>query len=249
MSKQSTTLVPDREATNDGSLLEPRCALAPHPLEAKGLTFRRGRQTVLRGINLVAAPGEIVAVIGGNGVGKSTLVQCLAAALRATSGAVFWFGDAAGGTPATRRLVGFLGHESGLYPALTPWENLLFAANMCGLDSAADRAAEWLCAAGLKGQSLQSGCLSRGMRQRLAIVRAVIHEPPIVILDEPFANLDPPGRCWLAEFLRGLRDQGRAILVTSHDAEQSRLPTDHVICLVAGRLRSVGQPESGRWRA
>ena len=163
--------------------------------------------------------------------------------LRPTAGEVTWRGEAAGSCPAARRLVGFLGHESGLYRALTAWENLLFAGRMCGIDHVGDRAAELLSSFGLHRQAQQTvGRLSRGMRQRLAIARAVIHDPPILLLDEPFTSLDASGRCWLVEFLCGLRQRSRAILLATHEAAESRCFADRLLGLHADGLQGV-------WRA
>jgi heme exporter protein A len=195
---------------------------------------------VLRNIELSIAPGEIVGLFGANGSGKTTLLHCLAGASRPTAGEVFWFGEAAAHSPAARRLVGMLGHESGLYLAMTPWENLCFAGQMYGVDQVDDRAAELLSAIGLKAHAQQpAGGLSRGMRQRLAIARAVIHDPPILLLDEPFTSLDTKSCGWLGDFLRQLREKNRAIVISSHDAEQSRPLTDRCVGLQGGRLHAV----------
>ena len=143
-------------------------------------------------------------------------------------------------SPAARRLIGCLGHESGLYLALTAWENLLFAAQMYGVANASERAAELLAATGLKQRARQRvGHLSRGLRQRLAIARAIIHNPPILLLDEPFTSLDGDSRDWLAGFLRVLRGKRHALLIASHDAETSGGLADRVLSLQAGRLPAL----------
>ena len=214
-----------------------------YALQARGLSFVRSSRVVFQGVDLAIAPGEIVGLLGSNGVGKTTLLRCLAGASRPTAGEVTWRGEAAGSCPAARRLVGFLGHESGLYRALTAWENLLFAGRMCGIDHVGDRAAELLSSFGLHRQAQQTvGRLSRGMRQRLAIARAVIHDPPILLLDEPFTSLDASGRCWLVEFLCGLRQRSRAILLATHEAAESRCFADRLLGLHADGLQGV-------WRA
>lgn len=214
----------------------PRCGPA---LEARALTFVRDRRPLLRELQLSVAPGEFVAVLGDNGAGKTTLLHCLAGLLRPAAGEILWCGRRAG-TPAARWLVGLLSHETGLYPALTAWENLLFAARMSGVRRPAGRAAQLLSAAGLVKQAgQQAGRLSRGLRQRLALARAVIHDPPIVLLDEPFTSLDQGGRAWLEEFLRALTANRRAIVTTSHDAAQSRRLADRVLRLESGRLHTA----------
>lgn len=215
----------------DANHVSERVALA-----ARGLSYLRGRRSVLHDINLGVAAGEIVALAGSNGSGKTTLLECLAGALRPAAGQVLWFGESAR-SPATRRLVGYLRHESGLYLTLTVLENLLFAGHMCGLDRVADRAAELLSVTGLGRHTRQLAArLSRGMRQRLAIARAVIHDPPILLLDEPFTSLDAVGRDWLVQFLRDLRNRQRSILLVAHFDEMNRGMADRLFCLSQCRL-------------
>lgn len=210
---------------------------ATFALEARGLTIVRGRKAVLRDVHMAVSPGEMVALRGINGAGKSTLLHCLAGALAPTTGEVRWFGEPSTGTAATRRLIGFLGHESGLYLALTTRENLIFAARMYGLDNPADRAERLLAATGLQRWQDQSArCLSRGLRQRLALARAVIHEPAILLLDEPFTSLDSEGCRWLSEFLEQLRGNGCAMVIATHEIDASKF--DRIVVLEGGRLCS-----------
>jgi heme exporter protein A len=211
-------------------------------VEARALTLVRGRQVILRDVNLAIASGEILVLVGCNGSGKTTLLQCLAGALRPSAGAVVWFGEPAAKSASARRLVGFLGHESGLYPALTVWENLVFAGRMYGLEQVYDRAAALLSAAGLQQfRRHRVGSLSRGMRQRLAIARAIIHDPPLLLLDEPFTSLDSDSRGWLADFLSQLRNRSRAILIASHEDEQSRDLADRLIQMQRGCVYTIGR--------
>ncbi|HTK73861.1 MAG TPA: heme ABC exporter ATP-binding protein CcmA [Gemmataceae bacterium] len=218
---------------------------ASFALEARGLGYVRGRQPVFRGVDLAVREGEIVLLAGANGAGKTTLLQCLAGALVPTAGQVSWFGSSAR-SPAARRLIGYLGHECGLYLTLTARENLLFAGRMCGLSRVTARADELLSVIGLccfAGQ--QAGRLSRGMRQRLAIARAVVHDPPIVLLDEPFTSLDDGGRDWLIQFLRSLRARQRSILLVAHGDELSRNLADRLVCLQAGRIGNIEMRTKG----
>ena len=137
---------------------------------------------------------------GANGAGKTTLLGCLASVLRPDGGAVHWFGRPAGRDAALRRWIGMVAHESGLYSHLTARENLMFAARMSGADNPRRRTDQWL---ELTGLALHADALptrlSRGMRQRLAIARALIHDPPLLLLDEPFSSLDAAGSQWLAD--------------------------------------------------
>jgi ABC-type multidrug transport system ATPase subunit len=146
------------------------------------------------------------------------LLQCLAGALRPAGGEILWQGEKRRKSPAARKLVGFVGHESGLYLALTAWENLLFAGRMCGIVAPEKRAADLMSVVGLEEYRAHlTAQLSRGIRQRLAIARALTHDPGIVLLDEPFTSLDIGGRNWLTAFLCDLRKNNRAILLATHE--------------------------------
>ena len=239
MSDGTTASGPTHRAPGGTSPIHSSRISKPCALASRGLTYVRNRRPVLRGIDLAIAEGEIVGVTGANGEGKTTLLQCLAGALTPSAGHVEWFGESARSL-VTHRLIGLLGHESGLYLTLTARENLLFAGRMCGLDQVADRADELLSATGLKHHAQQHAArLSRGLRQRLAIARAIIHDPPILLLDEPFTSLDASGCDWLAQFLSDLRDRRRSILVVTHVDQISRGLPDRLLCLRAGRVESV----------
>jgi len=195
-----------------------------------------GRPVVVR-TELAIGPGEIVALTGANGAGKTTLLRCLAGRLRPTAGEVLWFGHAP--CPARHSLIGFAAHEGHLFPELTARENLLFAAHMHALPQPQQCVAELLTKTGLARNAGQAaGRLSQGQRQRLSLVRALVHDPPIVFLDEPFAALDADGCEWLAHWLRELRTRHRAIVFSTHDQEQCRSLADRQLELDDGRLQS-----------
>jgi heme ABC exporter ATP-binding subunit CcmA len=209
-------------------------------LEARNLSVMRGHRVVIRGVNLTLAAGQIVALIGCNGAGKTTLLQCLAGALRPAAGELLWQGQVYRKSPATRKQVGFAAHQSSLYLALTARENLLFAGRMWGIDTPKHRAAELLAVVGLEDHATEAaGQLSRGMRQRLAIARAVIHDPALVLLDEPYTNLDVAGRQWLTTFLCELRKSKRALLFTTNEPLSGSEFVDRVVSLGADGLREM----------
>jgi len=211
-----------------------------YALEARNLSVARNDRVVFQDVNLTLAPGEIVALVGYNGIGKTTLLNCLAGALRPAGGEIFWLGEQYRKCPAVRKLVGFVGHESGLYLALTIWENLLFAARMWGIEASEDRAADMLSMIELEDRAAQTTAqLSRGMRQRVAIARAVIHDPAIILLDEPFTSLDVDGREWLTALLCELRKRNRALILATHEPVYNGGFADRLVSLQADGLRVI----------
>jgi ABC-type multidrug transport system ATPase subunit len=204
-------------------------------------------RTVLDGVDLEIAGGDCVALTGVNGAGKTTLLGCLASVLRPDGGEVRWFGHPAGRDVALRRWVGMVAHESGLYSHLTLRENLVFAARMTGIGSPGQRADQWLELSRLAPHAhLLPTRLSRGMRQRLAIARALIHDPPLLLLDEPFASLDAAGTQWLLALLADLHDRGRTICFVTHEQEKVRHLARRVLELREGKVYDMTAAQGER---
>ena len=200
-----------------------------------------GGRIVFGKVDLDIAAGEIVALTGVNGAGKTTLLRCLASALRPTAGEVRWFGRPAIGDPAARRLTALVAHESCLYPHLSLRENLIFAGRMCDVKQPGTRAEELLRSVGLHAYADRLPArVSKGMRQRLAVARALMHEPPILLLDEPFSGLDAAGTEWLASTLGQLRDLGHTICFSTHDPQMTLRLADRVLRLQSGRVEEIG---------
>ena len=197
-----------------------------------------GRRRALNRVSLSAAAGTITALLGHNGAGKSTLLSVAATLLRPTSGTVL-FGDttAESGGAALRARIGLLGHDLYLYQELSAAENLRFFAQVYALDDVERRIDEALERAGLSDRrdDIVAG-FSRGMRQRLALERALIHGPRLLLLDEPFTGLDEAAREALRTRLRGAREAGAIILLTTHDMTAIAGLTDVAVSLVDGRL-------------
>jgi heme exporter protein A len=197
-----------------------------------------GRRRALHKVSFTARQGTITALLGHNGAGKSTLLAIAATLLRATSGRVeYGDADAASGGAALRARIGLLGHDLYLYPELTAAENLAFFANVYALDRVEARVSAALERAGLaerRGDIIAG--FSRGMRQRLALERALIHEPRLLLLDEPFTGLDEAARTALRERLRAARDAGAIVILTTHDTAAIDGLPDAAISLVDGRL-------------
>lgn len=208
-----------------------------------------GRRRALNRVSLRCEAGEIVALLGPNGAGKSTLLSITATLIEPTSGTVR-YGDqsARDGGAALRARIGLLGHDLYLYPELSAAENLLFFARVYQLGDVEFRVESALERAGLlhRRDDLVSG-YSRGMRQRLALERALLHEPRLVLLDEPFTGLDDAATGALGARLAGLRQAGCIVLVTTHDLETIEPIVDRAVMLQNGRLVAI-EPGSGSLR-
>ena len=189
--------------------------------------------------------GELVGLLGPNGAGKSTLLGVLATLIEPSEGSVrYGDQDAREGGAALRAQVGFLSHDLQLYPELTARENLEFFAGLYGLNDPSTRAAAALARAGLehRADDVAEG-FSRGMRQRLALERSLLHEPRLVLLDEPFTGLDETSSRALAARLRGLRDDGRIVFLATHDLDVVDGLLDRAVMLSQGRMMAL--PASG----
>jgi heme exporter protein A len=220
--------------------------IEPPAIRASRLAKAFDGRTVLNGVDVEIARGQSVALIGANGAGKTTLLGCLASVLRPDGGAVHWFGRPAGRDASSRRWIGMVAHESGLYSHLTARENLTFAARMSGANDPRRRADQWLDLAGLaRHADALSTRLSRGMRQRLAIARALIHDPPLMLLDEPFSSLDAAGSQWLATLLTDLHNCGRTICFVTHEEEKVRRLARRVLELREGKVYDVTATYAG----
>jgi ABC-type multidrug transport system ATPase subunit len=205
---------------------------------------------VLSRLDLELPPGSLYALMGANGAGKTTLMQCLAGQLRPTAGDILWFGQSPVRNVRLRRFVGLAFHETGLYPELSARENLLFAARMQQLSAAAWRVDEGLSEAQLEHYSAwQTSRLSKGIRQRLSLIRSWLHEPRLLLLDEPFAALDEAGQAWLIRRLQTLRSIGTTIFFSCHDPSLAEQLADRVLRLEHGRLLDSKDSVLARRRA
>ncbi len=211
-------------------------------VELAGLTRHFGERTVLRDVSLTLRQGQTLAVLGRNGAGKSTLLRILATLLRPHAGSVKLFGE-----PLPRQgwkvrgRLGLLGHEPLLYRDLTGRENLVYHARLHRV--ATERVEQVLEAVGMHARADDPvRSLSRGMVQRLTVARAVLHQPELLLLDEPRSNLDPAAG-ELVEPLIG-RSSGVTRVLTSHDPQAALAEADLVLALSGGRAAYLG-PSSG----
>src|SRR5712692_11587370 len=201
---------------------------------ATELTQRFGSELALDSVDLAIDGGEHLAVLGENGAGKTTLLRILATAARPTSGRLEIFGlDAMIERRLLRARIGFVAHAPGLYPALSAAENLDF---FCTLQGAARaRVAEVLDLVGLTDiAGRPAGKLSRGAQQRLAIGRAVLHDPRLLVLDEPDASLDADGANLLVHVMRG-----RTAIIATHDHALANRLCQRTLTLRHGRVAGV----------
>lgn len=210
--------------------------MTPAAVHAQHLEKRFGRNRALRGIDLSIAEGSRVALLGPNGAGKSTLLRIVAGLSRPTSGELSISGLAAG-KPAARQKVGLIAHETFLYPHLTARENLLFAGRLNGVPALGARADALLEEADLQHVADRAaGSFSRGMAQRLAIARALVHDPAVLLLDEPFSGLDGRASAKLAQRLSGLQRADRTLMTVTHDLSRVEQVADSALILVDGRI-------------
>jgi heme ABC exporter ATP-binding subunit CcmA len=219
----------------------PDRANAPTPpgpaVAVRSLVKRYGALVALAGVDLDVHAGRVLAVLGPNGAGKTTLLRLLAGLARPTRGSVRV--EAAGGAEPrrSRGVVGYIGHATLLYPALTARENLVFAARLYGVAAPHARADALLAEQDLAAVADRpAGACSRGLAQRLAIARGLVHDPPVVLLDEPFTGLDPTSAERLAVRLRRLAGEGRAVLLVTHDLAQAAALGDRALLLARGRI-------------
>jgi ABC-type multidrug transport system ATPase subunit len=197
-----------------------------------------GRRRVLNKINFQCAAREIVALVGANGAGKSTLLGIAATLLTPSSGRVL-YGDSEAADAGLRARIGVLGHDLFIYPELSASENLAFFARAYGVGNVDRVVQSALERAALDERDDPAGRFSRGMRQRLALERALLHQPRLVLLDEPFTGLDDASTAALRARLIDLRAAGCIVLVATHDLETIDGVADRAILLRAGRLMSI----------
>ena len=208
------------------------------------LGWTGGRVHAVRPLTLQLAPGRVLGLLGPNGSGKSTTLKALAGLIAPTGGACRIFGHAAG-SDAARALVGYLPESPQFSPHQTGREFLGYCAGLSSLaaavtDRRVDEVLRW---SGLGDAGrLKSGTYSKGMTQRLGLAQAVLHEPRLVLLDEPASGLDPEGRLALNRLIRKLAARGTTVVFSSHLLAQAEEVCDRLAILGHGRLLAEGTP-------
>ena len=206
-------------------------------VEAVGLVRRFGLRRAVDGVDFTLGAGECLALFGPNGAGKTTLLRLLAGLLRPSEGAVRIGGRTARDDAEARGMVGLISHQSMLYGPLTALENTEFAARLYGMRDgrgAARRALERMRV--LEVADLPVRSLSRGMQQRVSIARAIVHEPTVVLLDEPYTGLDAAGSAALTEILHRLRSHGATLVLVTHNVEEGLALASYAAVMLSGRF-------------
>lgn len=210
---------------------------APAPaVAARGVEKWYGPLAAVRGIDFALSPGEFVTVFGPNGAGKTTLLRMLCGAVKPTRGTVAVGGHDVAESDAVRRRIGLLSHQTFLYPGLSAAENLDFYARLYGLPRRRETVEAALLSVGLQDRRADRvRTFSRGMQQRLALARTLLHGPAVVLLDEPYTGLDPHAAAMLRAVLEGLKDGRRTVVLVTHNLSQGLEQADRVVVQVAGR--------------
>jgi len=205
---------------------------------ANKLTKQFGPFMALRGIDLDIRPGEFVTIVGPNGAGKTTLLRILATLSRPTGGQVSIAGHALPrGADDARRQIGLLSHQPLLYGDLTAEENLQFFGRMYDVPDLRRRVLDRLAEVDLlERRADRVRTFSRGLQQRLAIARALLHDPSVVLLDEPFTGLDPRASDRLEELLRQIKNGQRTVVMTIHDLDRGWALCDRALVIARGKL-------------
>ena len=205
-------------------------------LEGVGKTYD-GRRA-LTDVSTAFAPGQVSAVLGPNGAGKSTLLGIVSTLVTPTAGRLRWDGAPLGRGSLARARIGYVGHEPGLYGDLDARENLILFARLHGVADPEGRAQAMLARVGLGDVAPETPAraFSRGMQQRLALARALLHEPALLLFDEPASALDPAGAAWLGGELRAERAAGRIVVLVTHDLDAAGPIADRVLILRRGRV-------------
>ncbi|WP_413308902.1 ABC transporter ATP-binding protein [Bacillus sp. 1P10SD] len=207
-------------------------------IDIKKLTKQADNKLILRGIDLSIKKGETVAILGPNGAGKSTLLKVLATLIKPTSGLVKINGlDLKKDHIEIKKVLGYLPHSSLLYDHYSPLENLVFFGNIYGVKNVEEKAIQLVKEVGLSfflNEPVKN--FSRGMIQRIAIARAIVHDPEVLLLDEPHTGLDQGAITILNNVILSMKDQGATTLMVTHDFKQAAEICDRIIIIKNGKI-------------
>jgi len=207
-------------------------------IDVKNLVKHYGNHAVLQGVNFQAADGECMALNGANGAGKTTFLRILAGGLSFNSGTAIINGyDLLDFPLQARRSCGFVGHQTLLYADLTAEENLWFYCGLYDVTNGREILQRLLAFVGLEGsKSSLVRTFSRGMQQRLAIARALLHDPSVLLMDEPMTSLDPEGLNLLQQIVMKLKQGGKTLVMATHDESTIKILADRIVTLEHGLI-------------
>lgn len=207
-------------------------------VQIRGLTKSFGRTPVLRGIDLDVPKGTVLSLLGPNGSGKTTMIRVLATLTKPDAGEVRIGGAGLGRQSARlRRLIGIVGHDPLLYDDLTARENLTFVCRMFGLDSVDERVDALSDLMGMAPVlDRKVGAMSHGMKKRFSIARALLHDPQVLLLDEPETGLDQEALSLLDSVILSRSDSARTVIMTTHNLERAVALGDRMAILANGRI-------------
>ena len=216
-----------------------------YAIEVKRLIKSYGEHHALRGIDLNVKWGDILAIFGPNGAGKTTLLKVLATLVKPSSGDVSVAGfNLKQDAIMIRRRIGVVTHQTLLYDDLSAYENLRFYGKMYDVSNLRDRISQLVAQVGLESRIHDPvRTLSRGMQQRLAIARALIHDPPVLLLDEPGTGLDQHASAMFANILNSTVNKQRAVLMTSHSLEQGAALSNRIAIMADGKIAYEGSKQ------
>jgi ABC-2 type transport system ATP-binding protein len=207
-----------------------------------GLTKRFGRVTALDGLSLSVAPGEVFGFLGANGAGKTTTMRIVLDILRPDAGVVTWRDRPNTGLP--RRTWGYLPEERGLYPRMKVTEQLLFFAGLYGIphDRARRDVREWLARFRMSDYAdRRAEELSKGNQQKIQFIAAILHDPDVLLMDEPFSGLDPVNVALLKEAFQEMRERGKTLVFSTHQMETVEELCESIAIIHQGRLIASGR--------
>ncbi|MCD6145152.1 MAG: heme ABC exporter ATP-binding protein CcmA [Methanosarcinales archaeon] len=208
-------------------------------IRVHNLTKKFGNKTVFTDINFSVKNGDFLTIVGPNGAGKTTLLKIMATLVKATEGTVEIEGfDIKQSPEKVRGIIGVISHNTYLYSELTAVENLKFFGKMYAVPEIDTRLDDALEQTGLEHRKDDRvGTFSRGMKQRLSIARAILHQPSVLLLDEPYTGLDPHASAGLEEVLRTFAGSGITTIMVSHDLDRGLSLCDHIMIMAAGTVK------------
>ena len=214
-------------------------------LQATKITKRFGHRTVLDEVDIEVQPGEVVSILGPNGAGKTTLIRILSTLLKPASGNLQIAGANALDSPfGVRQMLGVVVHEPLAYLELTPYENLKFFGKLYGVDSLERRITTLLDEVGLTQFAHERmEIFSRGMIQRFMIAKALIHDPTLLFLDEPFSGLDVAAKQFVLDRIHHERARGKGIVLTTHETQLGYLAGTRFLFLLDAQLKSIARKD------